>query len=54
MNLNNLKLHILQNYYIYYHKDSIEELPNFIKVAIIDSLEKNNSTIDVCLRFSYC
>ena len=35
-------------------QDRIEELPNFIKVAIKDSLEKNNSTVDVCLRFSYC
>lgn len=35
-------------------QDRIKELPNFIKVAIKDSLEKNNSTIDVCLRFSYC
>ena len=35
-------------------QDRIEELPNFIKVAIKDSLEKNNSTVEVCLRFSYC
>lgn len=35
-------------------QDRIEELPNFIKVAIRDSLEKNNSTVDVCLRFSFC
>lgn len=35
-------------------QDRIKELPNFIKVAIKDSLEKNNSTIDVCLKFSYC
>ena len=35
-------------------QDRIEELPNFIKLAIKDSLEKNNSTVDVCLRFSYC
>ena len=35
-------------------QDRIKELPNFIKVAIKDSLEKNNSTVDVCLRFSYC
>lgn len=35
-------------------QERIEELPNFIKVAIKDSLEKNNSTVDVCLRFSYC
>ena len=32
----------------------IKELPNFVRLAIKDSLEKNNSTIDVCLRFSYC
>ena len=35
-------------------QDRIEELPNFIKVAIKDSLEKNNSIVEVCLRFSYC
>lgn len=35
-------------------QDRIEGLPNFIKVAIRDSLEKNNSTVDVCLRFSFC
>ena len=35
-------------------QDRIEELPNFIKVAIKDSLEKNNSTVEVYLRFSYC
>ncbi len=35
-------------------QDRVEELPNFIKVAIKDSLEKNNSTVEVCLRFSYC
>ena len=35
-------------------QDRIEELPNFIKVAIKDSLEKNNSTVEVCLRVSYC
>ena len=35
-------------------QDRIEELPNFIKVAIRDSLEKDNSTVEVCLRFSYC
>ena len=35
-------------------QDRIEELPNFIKVAIKDSLEKNNSTVDICLRLSHC
>lgn len=35
-------------------QDRIEELPNFIKVAIKDVLEKNNSTVDICLRLSHC
>ena len=35
-------------------QDRVEELPKFIKAAIKDSLEKNNSTVEVCLRFSYC
>jgi len=35
-------------------QDKIEYLPIFIKVAIKDVLEKNNSTVDICLRFSHC
>lgn len=35
-------------------QDRIEYLPIFIKVAIKDVLEKNNSTVDICLRFSHC
>ena len=35
-------------------QDRIEYLPIFIKVAIKDVLEKNNSTVDICLRLSHC
>jgi len=35
-------------------QDKIEYLPIFIKVAIKDVLEKNNSTVDICLRLSHC
>lgn len=35
-------------------QDRIEYLPRFIDIAIKDALEKNNSTLDVCLRFSHC
>lgn len=35
-------------------QDKIEYLPIFIRVAIKDVLEKNNSTVDICLRLSHC
>ena len=35
-------------------QDKIEYLSIFIKVAIKDVLEKNNSTVDICLRLSHC
>ena len=35
-------------------QDRIEYLPIFIKVAIKDVSEKNNSTVDICLRFRHC
>ena len=32
----------------------IDCLPAYIKLAIEESLEKNNSTVDIALRFNYC
>lgn len=34
--------------------NKIDNLPDYIKLAIKESLEKNDSTVDICLRFNYC
>lgn len=32
----------------------IDNLPDYIELAIEESLEKNNSTVDIALRLNYC
>ena len=32
----------------------IDKLPDYIELAIKESLGKNNSTVDICLRLNYC
>lgn len=34
--------------------NKIDNLHAYIKLAIKESLEKNDSTVDICLRFNYC
>ena len=34
--------------------NKIDNLPAYIKLAIKESLEKNNSTVDIALRLNYC
>lgn len=51
----NIKLFIEEYEKLYNNAQyKIDFLPNHIKLAIKEFLEKNNSTVDIALRFNYC
>lgn len=51
----NIKLFIEEYEKLYNNAQyKIDNLPDYIKLTIKESLEKNNSTVDIALRLNYC
>ena len=51
----NIKLFIEEYEKLYNNAQyKIDNLPDYLKLAIKESLEKNNSTVDISLRLNYC